>query len=281
MKKLKAEEISAYEPHVRGAVAVFVPQTGIIDYQRVGQQLAEEIGNYPNAQLLTGFRVLKVTETTGQVLVQTPAGEFGAKLFINTCGLFSDRVALTTMEKLPVRIIPFRGEYYKLRQDKEYLVKNLVYPVPDPQFPFLGVHFTRMMKGGVEAGPNAVLAFKREGYKKTDFSVSDTIDTFAWKGFRKVMWQYAGMGAGEFYRSFSKTAFTKALQRLLPEIRQEDLVPGGAGIRAQACDRNGNLVDDFLFAEGNRCIHVLNAPSPAATACLAIGEYVAGKAMRM
>jgi len=176
-----------------------------------------------------------------------------------------------------VRIIPFRGEYYTIKPEKEYLVRSLVYPVPDPRFPFLGVHFTRMINGGVEAGPNAVLAFKREGYKKTDFSMKDTWSSLSWPGFIKVMFRYAAMGTGEYYRSFYKPAFTKALQKLIPEIREHDLIKGGAGVRAQACDRKGNLHDDFLFAENKYAINVLNAPSPAATASLSIGKFIAEK----
>ena len=178
------------------------------------------------------------------------------------------------MDHLNVKIIPFRGEYFKLRKEKEYLVKNLIYPVPDPSFPFLGVHFTRMAKGGVEAGPNAVLAFKREGYKKTDINLSELGESLAWPGFQKVAKKYWRTGLGEVYRSFSKAAFTKALQKLIPEIQEEDLVKGGAGVRAQACDREGGLVDDFMILESKHAINVCNAPSPAATSSLAIGETV-------
>jgi L-2-hydroxyglutarate oxidase len=184
-----------------------------------------------------------------------------------------------TVPNLNVKIIPFRGEYYKLTKEKEYLVKNLIYPVPDPNFPFLGVHFTRMAKGGVEAGPNAVLAFKREGYKKSDINLSELGETLAWPGFRKVASKYWRTGFGEMYRSFSKAAFTKALQKLIPEIVESDLAPGGAGVRAQACDRNGGLVDDFLILEENKVINVCNAPSPAATSSLAIGETVSKLAL--
>lgn len=179
-----------------------------------------------------------------------------------------------------VKIVPFRGEYYKLRKEKEYLVKNLIYPVPDPNFPFLGVHFTRMMKGGVEAGPNAVLAFKREGYKKSDINLSELAETLAWPGFQSVAKKYWRTGMGEMYRSFSKAAFTKALQKLIPEIQEDDLVEGGAGVRAQACDRTGGLVDDFLIIEKQHVINVCNAPSPAATSSLAIGETVAALALK-
>ena len=174
-----------------------------------------------------------------------------------------------------VKIIPFRGEYFKLKTEREYLVKNLIYPVPDPNFPFLGVHFTRMKKGGVEAGPNAVLAFKREGYKKTQVNFAELAETLAWPGFQKVAGKYWKTGLGELYRSFSKAAFTKALQELIPEIQESDLVEGGAGVRAQACDRTGGLLDDFAIRESEFAINVLNAPSPAATSSLSIGGTVA------
>ena len=201
-------------------------------------------------------------------------------MIINCAGLYSDKVASMTVDKLNLKIIPFRGEYFKLRKEKEYLVKNLIYPVPDPNFPFLGVHFTRMAKGGVEAGPNAVLAFKREGYKKSDINFSELAETLAWPGFRKVASKYWRTGLGEMYRSFSKAAFTKALQKLLPEIQASDLVEGGAGVRAQACDRKGGLIDDFLILEEKNVINVCNAPSPAATSSLAIGETVSKLALK-
>ena len=193
---------------------------------------------------------------------------------MNCAGLYSDKVARFTEQQMNVKIIPFRGEYYKLSDEKEHLVKNLIYPVPDPSFPFLGVHFTRMIGGGVEAGPNAVLAFRREGYTKSDINLKELGESLAWPGFQKVAFKYWKTGMGEMYRSFSKAAFTKALQKLLPEITESDLVPGGAGVRAQACDRNGGLIDDFLILENEHAINVCNAPSPAATSSLAIGDTV-------
>jgi L-2-hydroxyglutarate oxidase len=199
---------------------------------------------------------------------------------INCAGLYSDKVAGLTHGKMDVRIIPFRGEYYEIKKDKQYLVKNLIYPVPDPNFPFLGVHFTRMIGGGVEAGPNAVFAFKREGYKMTDVNLSELAESLAWPGFRKVAAKYWKTGMGEYYRSFSKAAFTKALQKLIPEIKQEDLIPGGAGVRAQACDRTGGLIDDFMILEDKHCINVCNAPSPAATSSLSIGKTVSELALK-
>jgi L-2-hydroxyglutarate oxidase len=180
-----------------------------------------------------------------------------------------------TEKNLPLRIVPFRGEYYKLKPEKEYLVKSLIYPVPDPAFPFLGVHFTRMARGGVEAGPNAVLAYRREGYRKSDIQWGELYETLTWKGFQKVAFKYWKTGLGELYRSYSKAAFTRALQKLIPEITEQDLMEGGAGVRAQACDREGGLLDDFMIVEKNNILHVCNAPSPAATSSLAIGKTLA------
>jgi (S)-2-hydroxyglutarate dehydrogenase len=201
-----------------------------------------------------------------------------ARYLVNCAGLHSDRVARMAGIRPAVRVVPFRGEYYKLAPEREGLVRALIYPVPDPSFPFLGVHFTRMVRGGVEAGPNAVLSFKREGYRKTDFSARDTWSTFAYPAFWRLAFRYWRTGAGEFYRSFSKSAFVRALQRLLPDLRRDDLVPGGSGVRAQAVDANGNLLDDFCIETGPGAIHVLNAPSPAATASLPIGEAIAAQA---
>ena len=269
MKKLKQEELHDYEPHVRGLEGIFVPQTGIVDYRVVAEKYGELLRNN-GAEIHLSEKVIKIEIST----VVTDKGSYTTKLVINCAGLYSDKVAAMTVENLKVRIIPFRGEYYKLREDKEFLVKNLIYPVPDPSFPFLGVHFTRMAKGGVEAGPNAVLAFKREGYKKSDINLKELSESLMWPGFQKVAKKYWRTGLGEMYRSFSKAAFTKALQKLIPEIRENDLVPGGAGVRAQACDRDGGLVDDFMILESANAINVCNAPSPAATSSLAIGETV-------
>jgi (S)-2-hydroxyglutarate dehydrogenase len=193
---------------------------------------------------------------------------------VNCAGLYSDKIARMTGQEVNIKIVPFRGEYYKIKEERKYLVKNLIYPVPDPNFPFLGVHFTRMVGGEVEAGPNAVLAFRREGYSKSKINLLELAETLAWPGFQKVAWKYWKTGFGEMYRSFSKTAFTTALQKLLPDLKEDDLVPGGAGVRAQACDRNGGLLDDFLILENEIAVNVCNAPSPAATSSLSIGETV-------
>jgi L-2-hydroxyglutarate oxidase len=278
LKKLGKEELLEYEPHVVGLAGIFVPQTGIVDYKIVAQKYGDLIQS-KGGQINLGEKVLDIQSSEDKSVVITQKTSYTTKLVINCAGLYSDKVARMTVPNLNVKIIPFRGEYYKLTKEKEYLVKNLIYPVPDPNFPFLGVHFTRMAKGGVEAGPNAVLAFKREGYKKSDINLSELGETLAWPGFQKVASKYWRTGFGEMYRSFSKAAFTKALQKLIPEIVESDLAPGGAGVRAQACDRNGGLVDDFLILEEKKVINVCNAPSPAATSSLAIGETVSKLAL--
>lgn len=278
MKKLVKEELKEHEPYVNGMQGIFVPQTGIIDYKAVSEKYAEKIQHF-NGDIFCDNKVIDIRENKGFIDVVTNRQTLTTRLVINCSGLFSDKIARLTKVPVNYRIIPFRGEYYKIKKEKEYLVKNLIYPVPDPNFPFLGVHFTRMIGGGIEAGPNAVLAYKREGYTKSDISVGDLIGTFRWKGFRKVAGKYWKTGMGEFYRSYSKNAFTKALQELLPDITKEDLEPGGSGVRAQACDREGGLIDDFLILSTEKVINVGNAPSPAATSSLAIGEHVAGLAM--
>jgi len=279
IKLLSQGELRDYEPHVEGVAGIAVPQTGIVDYKRVADKYAEQIQKL-GGDIVLGEKVIDIQLNHGNAVVVTQKKSYNTKLVINCAGLYSDKIARLTSSKVDVKIIPFRGEYYKLKKEKEYLVKNLIYPVPDPNFPFLGVHFTRMMKGGVEAGPNAVLAFKREGYKKSDINLTELGESLAWPGFQKVAYKYWKTGFGEMYRSFSKAAFTKALQKLLPEIQENDLVEGGAGVRAQACDRTGGLVDDFLILEDKQVINVCNAPSPAATSSLAIGETVSKLALK-
>ena len=278
-KMLNAEQLKEYEPHVNGLAGFFVPQTGIVDYKVVAEKYAELIQKN-GSEIRLGEKVTDIKLSAQEVTVVTEKSTYTSKLVVNCAGLYSDKIARLTSPDINVKIIPFRGEYYKLKDEKEYLVKNLIYPVPDPNFPFLGVHFTRMMKGGVEAGPNAVLAFKREGYKKTDINLGELAETLAWPGFQKVAKKYWRTGFGEMHRSFSKAAFTKALQKLLPEIQEQDLVDGGAGVRAQACDRTGGLVDDFLIKEEKQVINVCNAPSPAATSSLSIGETIASLALK-
>jgi (S)-2-hydroxyglutarate dehydrogenase len=279
VKKIPGEAIPEYEPHATGIAAMWVPYTGIIDYLEVSKKYAEIFTKRQGGEIFLNTEVTRIINNLNDSEIITRDGNFLAKLVINTAGLFSDRIAKLTHPRLNVRIIPFRGEYVMLKQERSYLVNNLIYPVPDPQFPFLGVHFTRRITGGIEAGPNAVWAFKREGYKKTDFELSEFLGAISWKGFRKVMVQYWKMGLGEYYRSYNKYALARALQRLVPEIRTGDLVEGGAGVRAQACDKYGGLIDDFMFLEDKHIINVLNAPSPAATASLAIGQSIAEKAM--
>ena len=278
LRKISAEELKEYEPHVNGIAGIHVPQTGIIDYTAVSNkygQLFQEAGG----ELKLNEKVVDITQKGNQSEVITKKGTYQTKLIINCAGLFSDKIAALTMPDTDVRIVPFRGEYYEIKPEKHYLVKNLIYPVPDPNFPFLGVHFTRMIKGGIEAGPNAVFAFKREGYHRSDFNMGDLWGSLSWPGFRKVAAKYWQTGLGEIYRSFSKAAFTKALQKLIPEIQEGDLMPGGAGVRAQACDRTGGLIDDFKILESQNVVNVLNAPSPAATSSLAIGKTVSQLAL--
>jgi L-2-hydroxyglutarate oxidase len=281
LKRLNSsKELQEYEPHVNGIAGIVVPQTGIIDYTEVTNKYAE-VFRRNGGEIFTETLVLGLEYHAKDNIsvIKTSKGDFKTKLIINCAGLFSDEIAAIGKERIDVRIIPFRGEYYEIKPEKHYLVKNLIYPVPDPNFPFLGVHFTRMIHGGVEAGPNAVFAFKKEGYKKTDFSFRDVSRALAWKGFQKVMMKYWKTGLGEYYRSFSKAAFTKALQKLVPEIQENDLMPGGAGVRAQACDRNGGLLDDFMILEEKHIINVCNAPSPAATSSLSIGQTVSEMAL--
>lgn len=279
LKIIGSDELKEFEPHAVGVKAIHVPQTGIIDYKIVANKYADIItksgGEIKYNEKITGVSSNGANDISTDI--STGNRSFTTKVFINCCGVFSDAVAKMSENHLDTRIIPFRGEYYKLKAESRKLVRNLIYPVPDPAFPFLGVHFTRMLSGEVEAGPNAVLSFKKDGYTKTSFSIADTAKTFSWGGFYKIAAKYYKTGMGEFYRSFSKKAFVKALQRMLPEITEDDLAEGGAGVRAQAIDKHGKLVDDFLIHEKGSIINVLNAPSPAATSSLAIGETIAEK----
>lgn len=273
-KMLSAEQLKEYEPHVKGLKGFFVPQTGIIDYTDVCKKYLAKTQKL-GGEIVFGEKVEGVSTKNNVSVVKTSKNTYETKLVVNCAGLYSDKVGQMTDERANnLRITPFRGEYFEIKPEKQYLVKNLIYPVPDPNFPFLGVHFTRMIHGGVEAGPNAVLAFRREGYKKLDINFKELFETLAWPGFQKVAAKYWQTGLGEMYRSFSKAAFTKALQELIPEIQSEDLIPGGAGVRAQACDREGGLVDDFAIFENQQAINVCNAPSPAATSSLSIGQTV-------
>ncbi|MBO9691823.1 L-2-hydroxyglutarate oxidase [Chryseobacterium sp.] len=273
LKYLSREEFREIEPHCEGVKAIRVPQTGIIDYPGIAKkikELFEELGG----EVRFNNEVRNIIDKSSEIIVNTNVSEFKTKKLISCAGLYSDKITKMTNEKNDVVIIPFRGEYYKIKDEKKYLVKHLIYPVPDPNFPFLGVHFTRMIDGNIEAGPNAVLAFKKEGYHFFDFNFGETMQTVLWPGFRKIVAKYGKTGMGEMHRSLSKSAFTKALQKLLPEIQENDLVSGGSGVRAQACDRNGGLIDDFDIVKNGNIIHVRNAPSPAATSCLSIGNKI-------
>ncbi len=271
-----AEEIKEIEPHCAGISGLRVPYTGIVDYKVVSEKIAEIIQTRFGAEIHFGEKVIGIDRKEDLMHVITEKQTLQAKQIINCAGLYSDKVAKFTVPKLDVKILPFRGEYYELKPEKEYLVKNLIYPVPDPAFPFLGVHFTRMIGGGVEAGPNAVLAFAREGYTKSDINVKELTETLMWPGFQKIAVKYWQTGFGEFYRSYSKKAFTKALQRLIPELQPNDMVRGAAGVRAQACHRTDGLIDDFMILQEPGVVNVCNAPSPAATSALSIGFTVAG-----
>ncbi|MBU1100655.1 MAG: L-2-hydroxyglutarate oxidase [Bacteroidetes bacterium] len=279
LKKLTEAELKEIEPHVKGIAGIQVHQTGIIDFLEVSKKYAEVLQS-KGVEIRLNETLLDIKVKVGGCEVITNKSTHSTDYVVTCAGLQSDRVAKLTHPDLPLRIIPFRGEYYKLKKEKRSLVNNLIYPVPDPAFPFLGVHFTRMIDGEVEAGPNAVLSFKREGYTKTSFSAKDTFETFTWPGFIRIAGKFMKTGLGEFYRSYSKAAFVRALQKLIPEITADDLVPGGAGVRAQACDKNGGLLDDFYFAESERVFHVCNAPSPAATSSLSIGEHIAEKLLK-
>jgi L-2-hydroxyglutarate oxidase len=279
LKYLSKAEIQEREPHCSGIKGIFVPQTGIVNYRLVSKKIAEKFIQL-GGQVLTSHKVIGVEAQPGRVEVITPQKTMVCKLMVNCAGLYCDKIAEIAGQNLDVRIIPFRGEYYSIKPEKAHLVKNLIYPVPDPNFPFLGVHFTRRISGEIEAGPNAVFAFRREGYKRTSFNWSEFWQSMLWRGFRKVAVKYWKTGLGEYYRSFSKAAFTKALQELVPDIREEDLLPAGAGVRAQACDKDGGLIDDFYIREAPGCIHVLNAPSPAATSSLSIGDTISELALK-
>lgn len=280
LRFLNKDEINQYEPNCTGIKGVFVPQTGIVDYKQIAVKLAENINNNPNGNIVLNSKINAIVGNEHGAVVHTDDQRYEANLVINCAGLYCDKVAAMAGEKLNMKIIPFRGEYYSIKPEKAHLVKNLIYPVPDPNFPFLGVHFTRRISGEIEAGPNAVFAFQREGYKKTDFKWSEFWESISFAGFRKVASKYWKTGLGEYHRSYFKPAFVKALQQLVPAIQEDDLVPAGAGVRAQACDKDGGLIDDFYIQESTSFIHVLNAPSPAATSSLSIGLEVAERAMK-
>ncbi|MSR54132.1 MAG: L-2-hydroxyglutarate oxidase [Gemmataceae bacterium] len=278
-RRLSTEELHEHEPHVAGIAGLFVPETGIVDYRQVSETYGQKIRNWGGDVRLQA-KFLGCRQSGPEFHLTTSQGDVTARSIINCAGLQSDRVARLCGVDPKLQIVPFRGEYYDLVPNAWSLVKNLIYPVPDPRFPFLGVHFTRMIHGGVEAGPNAVLAFKREGYTRSSFRTRDVMQMLGYRGFWKMAGKYYEMGISEMYRSFSKRAFLKALQRLIPELKWQDIRPAGAGVRAQAVDPDGKTVDDFRIIEAERMIHVLNAPSPAATASLSIGRTIAAMAAK-
>lgn len=278
LRKLDPQQIKEIEPHVAGVAAVHVPQEGIVDYPAVCDKLAELIRK-DGGQIILNARVHKVTAENDQRIVQTQAQQIRAKFVVSCGGLYSDHLVKASGQRPSAKIIPFRGEYFKIKKERQFLVRNLIYPVPDPKFPFLGVHFTRLIRGGIEAGPNAVLAFAREGYRWSNVNLRELTESLAFPGLWKFLARYPSLWSYEIYRSLSRAEFTRSLQRLVPEIRRGDLEPGGSAVRAQAMTPDGRLVEDFHFAEERGLLHVINAPSPAATASLAIGTKIAEKVL--
>jgi L-2-hydroxyglutarate oxidase LhgO len=272
LQLLGPEQIREIEPNAAGLAAIRVPQEGIVDYPTAADAMVKEI-RARGGEIRFSSEVTKLQEGASWA-IHTKTGDYQADFLINCAGLHSDRLSKMAGNHDPTKIVPFRGEYYKLRQDREHLVRNLIYPVPDPKFPFLGVHFTRLIHGGREAGPNAVLALAREGYRHTDFSLRDFVETVTYRGFWRFFLRYPSMCWDEFRRSFSKDLFCRSLQRLIPDLQIGDLAQGGAGVRAQALSPSGELVQDFYFVRQAQALHVLNAPSPAATASLAIADEI-------
>jgi L-2-hydroxyglutarate oxidase LhgO len=272
LELLGPERIRECEPHAAGLKGIRVPQEGIVDYAAVCAAMVKEIGAR-GGEIRFSSEVMRLHRNSNW-RIDTRSGEYEADFLINCAGLHCDRVGRMAGSREPTKIVPFRGEYYLLKPERQHLVRNLLYPVPDPQFPFLGVHYTRLIHGGVECGPNAVLTFAREGYRKGDFSLRDTAETFTYSGFWRFLLRYPRMCWEEFKRSYSKQLFCRSLQRLVPELEMEDLMPGGSGVRAQALSPRGELLQDFCFARAAGALHVLNAPSPAATASLAIADEI-------
>jgi L-2-hydroxyglutarate oxidase len=279
LRRLNPSELREHEPHVAGIAGLFVAETGIVDYKQVAESYANKV-RQANGEIRLEAKLVGCRRDGVEFVLNTTQSDVRCRALVNCAGLQSDRVAKLCGVEPGLQIIPFRGEYYDLVPEKWSLVRNLIYPVPDPRFPFLGVHFTRMIHGGIEAGPNAVLAFRREGYSWTNFRVRDVAQMLRYRGFWRMAGRYYDMGLAEMYRSLSKGAFLKALRRLIPELRREDIRPAGAGVRAQAVDPDGQTVDDFRIVEADRMVHVLNAPSPAATASLSIGRTIAGLAIK-
>jgi L-2-hydroxyglutarate oxidase len=273
LRKLTPEQIKEIEPHANGIAAIHVPQEGIVDYPGVCEKLGELICKR-GGEIRLEARVLKIISGGNERIVETSAGNFRAKFVITCGGLHADRLVKASGQKPSAKIIPFRGEYFQLKKERQFLVRNLIYPVADPKFPFLGVHFTRLIHGGIEAGPNAVLAFAREGYRWSNINLRDLTESLCFPGLWKFLAKYPSMCGYEILRSLSKAEFTRSLQKLVPEIREDDLETGGSGVRAQAMMPDGKLLEDFHFQEAPGILHVVNAPSPAATASLAIGQKI-------
>jgi L-2-hydroxyglutarate oxidase len=279
LRRLAAPEIGEREPHAAGLAALWVPETGIVEFAAVTEAYAARVREH-GGRIETGTRVMGLRRMPDALLLETSRGALPCRYLVNCGGLHCDRIARLCGVDPGLQIVPIRGEYYELAPERRHLVRNLIYPVPDPRFPFLGVHFTRMLRGTVEAGPNAVLALKREGYARGSFSARDAVQLLGYPGYWRMLARYGRMGSGELWRSLHKPSFTRALQRLVPELRAADLRRGGAGVRAQAVWPDGRLLDDFHIVEAERMVHVLNAPSPAATASISIGRTVADMAAR-
>jgi L-2-hydroxyglutarate oxidase len=278
LRRLTPEQIREIEPHATGIAAIHVPQEGIVDYPAVCKKLGELI-RQAGGEIRLGARVRKAVQNSGDWTVATGVGDFQTRFVVTCGGLHSDRLARAAGQNPSAQIIPFRGEYYKLKPERQSLVHHLLYPVPDPKFPFLGVHFTRLIHGGIEVGPNAVLAFAREGYRWSNINLRDLAESLCFPGLWKFPAAYPGVCGCEIRRSLSRSEFCRSLRKLVPEIRESDLETGGAGVRAQAMTADGRLVEDFCFEEAQSIPHVINAPSPAATAALAIGRHIAGKVL--
>lgn len=278
LRKLNAQQIKEIEPHATGLAAIHVPQEGIVDYLAVCEKMGELI-RQAGGEIRLNTKLLKAVQHSADWTVETSAGSFQAKFVITCGGLHADRMVSAAGQKPTAKIVPFRGEYYQIKKDRQFLVRNLIYPVPDPKFPFLGVHFTRLIGGGIEAGPNAVLAFAREGYKWTTINPRDLAESLFFPGLWKFLAKYPSMCGYEIRRSFSRAEFTRSLQKLVPDIREDDIETGGAGVRAQAMLPEGKLIEDFHFEEARGILHVINAPSPAATASLAIGQKILEKVL--
>lgn len=280
VRKISREELSEREPHVSGLGALYVPEAGIVNYKKVAEVITELL-MLKGVDIGFNHKVKSINTESSKCKVKTRGTHFESNYVINCAGLYSDQLAAEAGAEIQHRIVPFRGEYYELVKERRYLVRNLIYPVPNPSFPFLGVHFTRMIDGSIHAGPNAVLSLKREGYSKFSFDIAEAWSSLSYPGFWKLAAEHWQEGMQEFYRSLSKQEFVKSLQKLIPEVQSEDLIPSEAGVRAQALNPDGSLIDDFLIKYHERTIHVCNAPSPAATASFEIGDdiadYVLGK----